>query len=69
MERDTKIKKVGDKHFVEFYENNKCIGVIDYSDHSLYYVDDAVNNFRSGLMSEELIKSYSIKENTNGKNQ
>ena len=43
MERDTKIKKVGGGYFVEFYEDNKCIGVIDYSDHSLYYVEDAVN--------------------------
>jgi len=66
MERDTKIKKVGNGYFVEFYEDNKCIGVIDYSDHNLYYVEDAVDNFLSGLMSEELIKSYSIKENTNG---
>ena len=65
MERDTKIKKVGDKHFVEFYEDNKCIGVIDYSDHSLYYVEDAVSNFRSGMMTIETIERF----NTNGKNQ
>ena len=65
MERDTKIKKVGDKHFVEFYENNKCIGVIDYSDHSLHYVEDAVNNFSSGIMTIETIERFNI----DGKNQ
>ena len=64
MERDTKIKKVGDKHFVEFYENNKCIGVIDYSDHSLYYVEDAVNNFRSGMMTIETIERFNIDDKT-----
>ena len=63
--RDTKIKKVGDKHFVEFYENNKCIGVIDYSDHSLHYGEDAVNNFRSGIMTIETIERFNI----DGKNQ
>jgi len=65
MERDTKIKKVGDGYFVEFYEDNKCIGVIDYSDHSLHYVEDAVTNFHSGVMTQETIERF----NTNGKNQ
>ena len=64
--RDIKLKRIGDGVHVEFYENGQMLGVIDYSDKSMYYVDDAVNNFHSGLMSEELIKSYSIKENTNG---
>jgi len=63
--RDTKIKKVGGGYFVEFYEDNKCIGVIDYSDHSLYYVEDAVNNFRSGMMTIETIERFNI----DGKNQ
>ena len=63
--RDTKIKKVGGGYFVEFYEDNKCIGVIDYSDHSLYYVEDAVNNFRSGIMTIETIERFNI----DGKNQ
>ena len=67
--RDIKLKRIGDSVHVEFYEDEQLLGIIDYSDKSMHYVDDAVNNFHSGLMSEELIKSYSIKENTNGKNQ
>ncbi len=62
--RDTKYKKVGDKHYVEFYEDNKMIGVIDYSDHSMHYVEDAVENFLSGIMTTETIERYNI----NGKN-
>ena len=64
--RDIKLKRIGDSVHVEFYKDGQMLGIIDYSDKSMHYVDDAVNNFRSGLMSEELIKSYSIKENTNG---
>ena len=64
--RDIKLKRIGDSVHVEFYEDGQMLGIIDYSDKSMHYVDDAVNNLRSGLMSEELIKSYSIKENTNG---
>ena len=63
--RDTKYKKVGNKHYVEFYEDNTMIGVIDYSKHSMHYVEDAVNNFRRGLMKTETIKGYDI----NGKDQ
>ena len=63
--RDTKYKQVGNKHYVEFYEDNKMLGVIDYSKHSMHYVEDAVNNFRSGLMKIETIKGYDI----NGKDQ
>ena len=64
--RDIKLKRIGDSVHVEFYEDEQLLGIIDYSDKSMHYVDEAVNNFHSGLMSEELIKSYSIKENTNG---
>ena len=65
MDRDTKIKKVGNGYFVEFYEDNKMIGLIDYSDHSLYYVEDAVENFHSGIMTIETIERFNI----DGKNQ
>ena len=63
--RDTKYKKVGDKHYVEFYEDNSMIGVIDYSKHSMHYVEDAIENFRNGLMTKETIERFNI----NGENQ
>ena len=64
MDRNTKIKRVGDKVYVEFYEDERMHGLIDYSEHSMYYVEDAVENFRSGLMTKETIERYNI----NGKN-
>ena len=60
--RETKIKRVGDKIYVEFYEDRKMLGMIDYSDKSMYYVEDAIENFRTGIMTEDTIKTYKINE-------
>jgi len=60
--RDTKYKKVGNKHYVEFYENERMIGIIDYSKHSMHYVDDAIENFVSGLMTLETIERYNVRD-------
>lgn len=61
--RDTKIKRVGDKVYVEFYEDNKMLGLVDYSDHSMYYVEDAIENFMTGLMQKDIIDLYKEKVN------
>jgi hypothetical protein len=37
--------------FVTFYENDKFIGSIDYSDKSEYYIRDACENWISGIMA------------------
>ena len=58
--RDTKYKKVGDKHYLEFYIDNKMIGLIDYSDHSMHYVEDARENFMTGIMTLDTVKQYSV---------
>ena len=60
--RDTKYKKVGDKHYVEFYEDNRMIGIIDYSKHSMHYVEDAIENFVTGLMTLETIERYNVRD-------
>ena len=63
--RDTKYQKVGDKHYVEFYEDNRLLGLIDYSQYSMHYVEDAIENFRNGSMTKETIERFNI----NGNNQ
>ena len=60
--RDTKYKKVGDKHYVESYEDNRMIGIIDYSKHSMHYVEDAIENFVTGLMTLETIERYNVRD-------
>ena len=59
--RDTKYKKVGDKHYLEFYVDNRMIGLIDYSDHSMHYVEDARENFMTGVMTEETVERYDVR--------
>jgi hypothetical protein len=56
--RDTKLKRIGDNVHVEFYEDQKLIGVINYSDKSMYYVESAVENFMIGVMTIETINNY-----------
>ena len=54
--RDTLFKKVGDMTYVEFYEDNKMIGLIDYSRNSKYYIEDAIENWKNGILTKETIK-------------
>ena len=60
MDRNTKIKRVGDKVYVEFYEDGRMLGLIDYSEHSMYYGEDAIENYRSGIMTKETIERYKV---------
>ncbi len=60
LNRDTLFKKVGDMTYVEFYENNKMVGLIDYSRKSMYYIEDAIENWKNGIMTVETIKRYNL---------
>jgi hypothetical protein len=43
---------------VEFYEYGKRIGEIEYPDKSYHYVEDAAENWVTGVMTQETIKRY-----------
>jgi hypothetical protein len=43
---------------VEFYENQRRVGEIEYPNNSYYYVEDAAENWILGVMTEETIKNY-----------
>lgn len=43
---------------VEFIENGKRVGEIEYPDKAYNYVEDAAENWISGVMTEETIKNY-----------
>ena len=60
--RDTKIKRIGDDVHVEFYENNIMLGVIDYSDKSMYYVESAIENFLDGILNYDTVDRFKIKD-------
>ena len=58
--RSTSFKYVGNMTYVEFYEDNKMIGLIDYSQHSKQYIEDAIENFMTGILTVETIKRYNL---------
>ena len=48
---------------VSFYNNDELIGVIDYSAHSEYYIEDAIENWQTGVLTEDIIETFNIGEN------
>ena len=45
---------------VQFFENYRMIGTIDYSAHSQHYIEDALENWQSGILSVETVKAHDI---------
>ena len=43
---------------VEFYEHGKRVGEIEYSDKAFNYVEDAAENWTTGVMTLDTIKNY-----------
>ena len=43
---------------VEFYEYGKRVGEIEYTDKSYNYVEDAAENWITGVMTKETIDRY-----------
>jgi|TARA_R110000782_G_scaffold225754_3_gene312624 hypothetical protein len=44
---------------VEFFESNRRIGEVEYSDKTFRYVEDAADNWVSGVMTSDTIRQYS----------
>jgi hypothetical protein len=45
---------------VEFYENNKRVGEIEYPNKSYHYVYDAAENWITGILTQDVIKNYGL---------
>ena len=45
-----------------FFENEKIIGRIDYPNKSRNYVVDAAENWINGIMTADLIRSYTMQK-------
>lgn len=43
---------------VEFYEYGKRVGEIEYTNKSYHYVEDAADNWCTGIMTKETIDRY-----------
>jgi len=58
---DTKTANIGlqgETLVVEFYENQRRVGEIEYPNNSYAYVEDAAENWILGVMTHETIKNY-----------
>jgi len=42
------------------YENNEYIGTIHYPNNSFHYVKDAANNYINGILTNEVVRKYSV---------
>jgi hypothetical protein len=47
---------------VSFYDGDKLVGTIDYSAHSQYYIDDAKENWVTGILTEAIIEAFAKKD-------
>jgi hypothetical protein len=48
---------------VSFYKNDELIGTIDYSGNSDHYIEDAIENWQTGVLTEDIIETFNIGEN------
>ena len=48
---------------MSFYDGNTLIGTIDYSAHSDQYIEDAEENWQTGVLTEDIIEVFAIGEN------
>jgi len=66
FEKDNKLAVltfVDDEFFsCSFFEDDKIIGRIDYPDKSRNYVVDAAENWINGIMTADLIRSYTVQK-------
>jgi hypothetical protein len=46
---------------VSFYDGDKLIGTIDYSAHSQHYIEDAKENWQTGVLTEAIIEAFAKK--------
>ena len=52
-----------DGNQVSFYDDGRFVGTIDYSAHSNYYIEDAIENWQIGVLTEDIIEVFAIGEN------
>tara|TARA_R110002074_G_scaffold85854_4_gene189820 strand:- start:346 stop:564 length:219 start_codon:yes stop_codon:yes gene_type:complete len=58
--KTARVMKRNDQFEVDFFDNNKQMGTINYADKSLHFVEDAAENWVTGVMSTDTLNKYSI---------
>jgi hypothetical protein len=58
--KTARVMKRNDQFEVDFFDNNEQMGTINYADKSLHFVEDAAENWVTGVMSTTTLNKYSI---------
>lgn len=58
--KTARVMKRNDQFEVDFFDNNEPMGTINYADKSLHFVEDAAENWVTGVMSTDTLNKYSI---------
>ena len=45
---------------VTFYDDGDYVGEVDYRDKSQHFIDSAIENWETGIMTVETVEKYSI---------
>tara|TARA_B100000768_G_scaffold179978_1_gene198856 strand:+ start:746 stop:964 length:219 start_codon:yes stop_codon:yes gene_type:complete len=59
--KTARVMKRDDQFEVDFFEDQKQMGTINYADKSLHFVEDAAENWVTGIMTQSTLNTYSIK--------
>lgn len=58
--KTARIMKRGDDFEIDFFENQKQMGTINYAEKSRYFVEDAAENWVTGILTEETLNEYKV---------
>lgn len=58
--KKARVMKRNDQFEVDFFKDELQVGTINYADKSLRYVEDAAENWVTGVMTQDTLNKYSI---------
>lgn len=59
-EKRARVMKRNNRFEIDFFEKEEQVGTIEYGDKSLRFVEDAAENWVTGIMTVDTINKYNI---------
>jgi len=59
--KTARVMKRNDQFEVDFFDGQKQMGTINYADKSIHFIEDAAENWVTGIMTQATLNTYSIK--------
>ncbi len=57
-----RVELIDECFWVSYYRDSSLVGSIEYSNYSWHYVEDAVENWLSGILKEETIRAIEFNQ-------